>query len=430
MDYNAAMNVIAGRRHRGAPRKLSRMQALCALLGDPQKGLRFVHVAGTNGKGSACALLASVLRESGLRTGLYTSPYVLEFRERFQIDGAMISREEVARLAPAVDAAARKVEAQGETVTEFEFITAMAFLWFAERHCDAVVLEVGVGGRVDATNVIDVPEAAVLMSVSPDHTAVLGDSPAQIAREKVGIVKPGGRLVLYPEQPDGVAQTVALACREQGAQLFWPERSALRETAASLLGTEFLWKGLVLRTPFLGEHQVKNAATVLKTLEVLRGRGWNIPDDAVRRGFARAFLPARMEIVSRQPLVLLDGGHNPGCAHALADALARFVPDGRHTAILGMMEDKDWREYLRVLAPLFETVVCTAPDAPRALEPELLAQAARSLGCEAVTAAGGARHAVALAKERMGSEERALVVCGSFYLAAELRPLLRESWGR
>lgn len=219
MTYEEALQKINGRLLFGVKPGLERIQALCDALGNPEKCTRFVHVAGTNGKGTTCTLIASVLHAAGYRTGLYTSPYVLDFRERFRIDGEMIPKAELVEAVERVLPAAEKLEAAGETVTEFEFITALALDWFARRGCDFVVLEVGLGGRMDATNVIDTPEAAAIASISLDHTAVLGDTLEQIAFEKAGIIKPGGAVALYADNPECVVREISTICAERGAKL-------------------------------------------------------------------------------------------------------------------------------------------------------------------------------------------------------------------
>ena len=234
MTYEEALQKINSRLRFGIKPGLERIEALCKKLGDPQKKPRFVHVAGTNGKGTTCTLIASVLTAAGYRTGLYTSPYVLDFRERFRIDGEMIPEaeliEEVKRVSPVAD----ELEAAGDTVTEFEFITALAFDWFAQRDCDFVVLEVGLGGRFDATNIIDTPEAAAIASISLDHTAILGDTYAKIAFEKAGIIKKGGDVVLYPVQDPSVFETIESACNERGAHLHIPDEKNMQVNGTAL----------------------------------------------------------------------------------------------------------------------------------------------------------------------------------------------------
>ena len=424
MTYEQALQAINDRLVFGVKPGLERIQALCEKLGNPQKRTRFIHVAGTNGKGTTCTLIASVLQAAGFRTGLYTSPYVLDFRERFRIDGEMIPKaeliEEVERIAPL----AAELEAQGETVTEFEFITALAFDWFARRACDFVVLEVGLGGRFDATNVIDTPEVAAIASISLDHTAVLGDTLEKIAYEKAGIVKSGGDVVLYPVQDDAVTRTVSTVCAERGAKLFIADESRMTVRGTSLTGTAVTWDGLPLTTPFTGAHQVHNAATALTVLDVLRQKGVRIPDEALQKGFSSAYIPARMERLSEKPLVLLDGGHNPGCAAALHEVLTTHLSGRKITAVMGIMADKDSGHYLALTAPHFTKIVTVAPHNPRALSAEKLAEEASAF-CADVTPASSMEEALRLSA--VGDDE-VLVICGSFYLASEIRALAIERY--
>lgn len=421
MTYEEAIELINNRLRFGIKPGLERIEALLERLGNPHKGMKFVHVAGTNGKGTACTLISSVLKESGYKTGLYTSPYVLEFRERFQINGQMIPRgqliQEVQLLAPIVE----EFEARNQPVTEFEFITAMAFHWFAKMDCDIVVLETGLGGRFDATNIIDAPEVAIIMSISLDHTAILGDTLKEIAFEKAGIIKKGGRLVLYPEQGEGVIEQITDICAEREAELCIPSTGDIKILKLDIDGTTFECGGVELHTPFLGEHQIKNAATALAAIGILKERGYNITGDGLVSGFGKASIPARMEIISREPLCLLDGGHNPGCALALKDALNSFVPQ-RKIAVIGMMEDKDSREALRILGPMFSKIVTIAPENPRALPAEELAEIAKE-SCRQVYAAHTCGEALAAALKDMKCGD-ALIVCGSFFLAGEIREQL------
>ena len=397
MTYAEALEKINSRLLFGMKPGLERMERLMERLGNPQKRMKFVHVCGTNGKGSACTLTASVLRESGYPTGLNISPYVMDFRERFQINGEMISKEELARELDEIWPVVERLDREECPVSEFELVTAIALHWFAKKGCDIAVMEVGMGGLMDATNIIPVPEAAAMMSISLDHTAWLGDTVEQIAREKAGIIKDGGRVVLYPEQRPGVREIVESACREHGAQLRVPDLSRLQVLREGIDGTDFQEGGLALHTPFLGAHQVKNAAVVLEIVEIL----------------------------SRRPLCLLDGGHNPGCAQALRDALERFVP-GQKTALMGMMADKDSAAALKILGPLFQKVVTVTPENPRSLSAEALAEQAGRF-CREALPAESCREALDLALEGLG-EEDALIVCGSFYLAGEIRPLLLEKF--
>ena len=424
MTYEQAMEKVNHRLRFGIKPGLERISALLEKLGNPQKQLKFVHVAGTNGKGTTCTLIAGALKAAGYRTGLYTSPYVLEFRERFQIDGKMIPEEELIQQVQVVSAAADEMEAKGETITEFEFITALALRWFAHRKCDIVVLEVGMGGRFDATNVIDVPEVAAVASISLDHTAVLGDTVGQIAFEKAGIIKPGGTVVCYPDQKPEALLVLEEAAKERGANFRLAQLSMVKEQECSIYGTLLLYRAEPLLVPFVGEHQVKNAVTALTALEVLQEKGWKISLRAIQEGFAQARIPARMEILGRDPLILLDGGHNPGCAAALRDVLTQHLSGKKLVAVMGMMADKDSRTALSILAPLFSAVRTLKPENPRSLSAEELAEEA-AVWCEDSQPCQEGAQALAEA-EKLAGEDGAVIVCGSFYLAAEVRPMLLE----
>ncbi len=426
MTYSEALDTINSLLRFGIKPGLERVQGLLQELGDPQNRLRFIHVAGTNGKGTTSTLIASTLKEAGYRTGLYTSPYVSDFRERFQINGEMISKESLVEQLEKVLPAVRKMEERGETVTEFELITALALSWFAECHCDYVVLEVGLGGRFDATNVIRTPEVAVITSISLDHTAILGDTLEKIAFEKCGIIKPGGTIVLYPEQSPEVFRTVEGIAEERGARFLTADLNRIREKQASLEGSILEYDGKELRLPFIGKHQEKNAATALAALEVLQEKGAKIPWSAVERGFAGAKLPARMEILSRKPLVLMDGGHNPGCAQALANVLKTYLSGHQLIGVMGMMSDKDSRTALASLAPLFSAMITLRPENPRSLSSEELKAVADEF-CGDVRAMDDQEAALQTAAELCG-EDGAIIICGSFYLAGELRPLVLKKF--
>ena len=289
---------------------LHRIRALCKALGDPQDRLRFVHLAGTNGKGSTATMIASALQAAGLRTGLYTSPYLVQFYERIRIDGSMISSDDLAHFSERVAVACESLTLpEGETIGEFEFTTAVAFLYFVEQGCDIVVLETGLGGRCDATNVIRSPEVCVITPISLDHMAVLGDTVAEIAGEKAGIIKPGADVVCANGQEEDALAVLRHVTASQGA--VWHESAdTLRVLRCDLNGSAFVCDGQGYTIAMPGRHQLQNASTALRTLDALRLRGWDIPIEAAVRGLARARIAGRLERVVDAPLVLLDGAHN------------------------------------------------------------------------------------------------------------------------
>lgn len=395
---------------------------LLSRLGNPQNGLKCVHVAGTNGKGTTCTLIASVLNAAGYRTGLYQSPHVCDFRERIQLCGEMIPRADLVTIAERVFEVADRMLTDGKKITEFEIITAIAMLWFSEQKCDIAVLEVGMGGRFDATNVIENPLVSVIASISLDHTEILGDTIEEIAREKCGIIKSGCPVVCNPNEPQEALEVIRQTARERGCSLTEASLSSLEVLCSDLSGTKLTYGEETLTLPFLGEHQVENAASVLTVLEILRREGWKILPDALRKGFSLARLPARLEVLSLAPPVLLDGAHNPGGTAALAEAVRRYLPGKRIVAVMGMMADKDAGHAVENLRGLFSRVITVAPPSPRAMSAEKFADLWNVNGTIAIPAKT-TETALQLAFSNLKSAD-ALVVCGSLYLAGEARGLI------
>ena len=395
---------------------LERIRALLRALGDPQKGMKFVHVAGTNGKGSTCAMLSAILEAAGYRVGLNTSPYLEDFRERIQINGQMIPAEALAELVEEIRPAA---EAMADHPTEFELITAIALLHFRRQRCDIAVLEVGLGGALDASNVIDTPEAAVLAAMGLDHTAVLGPTLTDVAAAKAGIIKPGGAVVSLGGCPEADA-VFRRACQERGAFLTEADFSRLGESRTTLAGTDFrLAPYGPLHLSLIGGYQLRNALLAVTAAEVLRDRGWAIDEAAVRAGLAAARWPGRMEVIRpADPVILLEGAHNPQGASAAAETLRELFPDRKLVLLLGMLTDKDVTGVLEVLAPLAEAVVTVTPPSPRALDAEALRSRLpyRLPGC----ACGSVEEGVRIAAMAAGPGG-AVCALGSLYLSSAVR---------
>ncbi|MGX8692567.1 MAG: bifunctional folylpolyglutamate synthase/dihydrofolate synthase [Clostridia bacterium] len=415
MTYQEAIEYINGVRWLGSKPGLSRITELLERLGRPQDRLKFVHIAGTNGKGSCAAMTASVLRAAGFRTGLFTSPYLWRFNERMQLNGRPIGDEVLAAVTEKIKPHA---EAMEDHPTEFEMMTAAALLWYAEEKCDIVVLEVGLGGRFDATNVVEAPEVSVIMNIGLDHTEILGDTLAQIAFEKAGIVKPGCPCVLY-QQTEEVTEVVRRVCAERGAPLRVADFEAIRPEFDSLEGQVFSYGGEPYAIPLLGAHQMKNAAVVIETVGALRERGWKIEQDALEHGLYAVNWPARFELLREEPPFVVDGGHNVQCAETVADNLRRYFPDRRRILLIGVLRDKDYRGMLDVLAPAADAFVCVTPDSPRALPAEELAEELRRYG-KPVTACASIREGVSEAQDQAG-DDAAVCAVGSLYMAGEVR---------
>lgn len=425
MTYEEAVQALDATPSFGEKPGLERMTALMERLGNPQEGMKYIHVAGTNGKGSTCALLANILTKAGYRTGLYISPHLTDFSERMQVDGVPVPHEEVPALAEQVFAAAGECQAQGIRLTEFELITAMAFLWFQKRQCGVVVLEVGLGGRCDATNVISQAELSVITSLSLDHTAVLGSTVEQIAFEKSGILKKGGVCVCYPDEPHAALNVIRITAQVQQCRLVVAAMKDATYVDSSLDGTRLLTEtSLPLTLPLLGEHQVKNAVTVLACVKELKKMGWNIPDNALQQGFAAVSFPGRMEVLRQQPPVILDGAHNPEGTAALAKAMKKYVTKKRVIGVCGMMADKNAAEAVRRLDGTMEKVFTAAPCSPRAMSAQELAALWEKRRIPAQPMAS-LREALQAALKEEGAQHGVLV-CGSLYLAGEARPLLKE----
>ena len=422
MTLEEALHYIHAVCWKGSIPGLERISALLDKMGHPERTLKFVHVTGTNGKGSTCAMVASVLRQAGCRTGLYTSPYIVRFNERMQINGEMIPDDELCAITEEIKPLADSIF---EQPTEFEMVTAIAFAWFARRKCDVVVCEVGMGGEFDATNVIGSPEAAVLCNIGLDHTEVLGDTLEKIAATKSGIIKSGCDAVLYRSTP-AVEAVVAQRCREVGARLHLVNFDSLRPRAHSLEGQVFDFDGMEgLRLPLLGEHQLHNAAVALTTLHVLQDRGWQISEDAIRQGLAQVTWPGRFQIIRRDPLFLIDGGHNPQCIQALARNITDYLPGRPLTVLTGVLSDKDFHCMYRSVADAAAEFITVTPDNPRALTAQELARYLLSFGKPVIpcdTVADGVR----LALEHAGKD--GTVLCyGSLYLLGDVIKAVDET---
>ena len=479
MTYEEALQYIHSVSWKGSRPGLSRITELMRLLGNPEKRLRYLHVVGTNGKGSTCAMLASILTEAGYQTGLYTSPYLVDFRERMQINGQMIPQQELADITERVRLF---IDQMADSPTEFERITAIALCWFAERGCDIVVLEAGMGGEFDATNVIPAPELAIFTNIGLDHTEYLGDTVEKIAATKAGILKPGCMAVLYPNV-SSVNNVIAAACEKQKVPLSIADFSMIRSKTADLTGQLFDYPPYSdLFLPLLGEHQLKNAAVALTAIEALRSRRgdsriarpvianqsadwcgnpfspsenrgvfpssgasrhlppegkafrsirestlrdaaesklWHISEDAVRDGLASVTWPGRFEVLRRDPLLILDGAHNDQCVDALCRALETYLKDTPLSVVTGVLADKDYPRMYRRLDPFAAEYFSLTPDNPRALSADVLAAHLSRYG-KPVTVCKSILDALSQAK----AEGRPILCCGSLYLIGEIKAAL------
>ncbi len=399
---------------------LERIQALLDAMGNPERKCKFVHVTGTNGKGSTCAMVASILRKAGYKTGLYTSPYLIRFNERIQINGEQISDADICELTEYVKPFAESIF---ERPTEFEMVTAIGFEYFARHKCDIVVCEVGMGGEFDATNVIPAPEAAVICNIGLDHTEVLGDTLEKIAGAKAGIIKPGCDAVLYRERPS-VEAVFEERCKALNAPLHKADFDSLHLLSHSLEGQVFDWERFhALRLPLLGEHQLHNAAVALTTARVLQKRGWKITDAQIREGIESVRWPGRFELMRKDPMFIIDGGHNPQCIEALVKNIRDYLPGRELTVLTGVLGDKDFHCMYRDVAQYAKEFITITPANPRALTAEKLADYLRQFG-KPVTACDVVADGVRLAIEHAGKD--GVVLCyGSLYMIGDIDAALQ-----
>ena len=400
---------------------LGRTQELLEKMGNPEKKLKFVHIAGTNGKGSTAAMTASILSKAGYRTGLYTSPYIYRFHERIQVDGVEISDEDLTEITEYVKPLA---DSMAQSPTEFELVCCIAFEYFYRKKCDIVVLEVGMGGAWDATNVIEVPEVAVITNIGLDHTEYLGDTVEKIAETKSGIFKPHGHGVVYRSTPS-VEAVYERVCAERDVSLRKADFDGLVLKAHTLEGQVFdcgSRKNLVL--PLLGDHQLHNASVVLSIADTLIGEGWNISEQNIYDGIRDVRWPGRFDIVCRKPLFIIDGGHNPQCIEALVKNIRDYLAGKKVIALTGVLADKDYADMYKPVMPLVDRFVCITPPNPRKLEAEQLARYLRQAGAQA-QASESILDGVKKAMELAG--EDGVVLCfGSLYSIGGIRDALKD----
>lgn len=428
MGVQETLDYLYGLERFGMKLGLDNVKALLSRLDNPQDRLRFIHVAGTNGKGSVCAFLDSILRRAGYRVGLYTSPHLVRFNERIRVGGSEIPDEDVVRLTefirPHAQALARESKASHPTF--FEFTTAMAFRYFQEEDVDVVVLEVGLGGRLDATNVV-LPEVAVITRLGLEHTEHLGRSIERIAREKAGIVKEG--VPIWTLEQPGV-DVIEKRCGEVGAPLRLVGRDLTvsrqpdgTEGQRILFTNDHSW---AYDIKLLGTYQAENAALALGAVHELRSRGWKITETAVGRGFSEARWPARLQLYGRYPFIVLDSTHTVAGAERLKESTEELFPDRRVILVVGILKDKDLGGIADRLAPICRAVIATQPKTERAYSAESVATAFREV--ENVSVAGSVEDAVERAIA-MATPENVVLITGSLYTAGEASVYL-EAWRR
>ena len=427
MTYETALTKIHSLLTFGSRPGLDRVRELLRRLGNPQNKLRFIHVAGTNGKGSVCAALSSVLTQAGYKTGLFISPYITDFRERIQINNRMIDKEILVRAVEETFPEVEQLAKEGIVITEFEYVNALEFYIHAQECCDVVVLEVGMGGLLDSTNVILPPLAAVITSVGFDHTEILGATLEEIAAQKCGIIK-NGSAVFTSRQAPVVMKVIEETAAGMNTPLSKSEEIPVTVERVSLEGSLFTAGEFEIFLPLAGEHQIENAVTALAVLFWLRNKKLlSISDEAIIDGLAETKNPARLELLSRDPVVLLDGAHNPDGMKALTSAVKGFLPEIPVTCVAGMLADKDVSGSAALIGGAVKRVFTVPVSNPRTLGAGELAEIFRALPVEAQPFESP-QSAFDAAVKAAESENGAVLVCGSLYLAGEIRPYILETF--
>ena len=397
---------------------LDRLRILLERLDNPEKSLRFIHVAGTNGKGTVCSFLSSVLTAAGYKTGLYTSPYIVDFRERIRVNGEMISENDLDDITETVKEEIEKLRNEDVIITEFEAVTAAAFLYYKTTGCDFVVLETGLGGRFDATNVIERPLVSIITSISLDHVNILGNSVAEIAYEKCGIIKSCCPVVTCSTQNPDALKVISEQSKVHNSDLHIAKINDCKLIDESVRGSNILYGARQVNVPFPGGHQRENCIVALTAIDVLKKEGIAISENAVRKGIENTKNPARCEIVSDTPFVIFDGCHNEGSAKALDSVIEKHLKNKKITAVMGMMEDKDVSKVLSLLCKHFDNVITVTPSNPRAMNAEKLAELANKY-CDNVQSFKNELDGLKSAVNSLKPDD-VLIVCGSLYLCSDL----------
>lgn len=428
MTYEQALDYIYSRRKFQKSSGHERMNRLMELLGNVQEELKFIHVAGTNGKGSISTALSCSLKKAGYTVGLFVSPFVIEFGERIQVNNTFISKDEIAFLTAAIK---EKIDIMEEKEnlfpTVFEVTTALALCYFAKEKCDIVVLEAGIGGEHDSTNIIKNTVLSVFAHISLDHTEMLGDTVEKIAREKSGIIKKGCAAVSFPfgdalgflGQKSEVIEILKEKSKSLGCEFYSPDLKEIKVISDSISGVEFIYNDFNIKSVLCGTHQIGNMSTVVCALKVLQKKGWKISNSDIENGIKEATLPARMEVVSENPLVILDGGHNEDCIIALKKAVETYLSGKKTLFLMAFMKDKDYTSSLSHIAPLCNKIIFTNIDKIRGESTEILTSVARKY-CKDVSSCEDALSAFRKALDII-DENSVLFVAGSFYLSSEIR---------
>ena len=410
MNYNEALDFIHSRNKFGIKLGLDATSNLLDKIGNPHKKLKFIHIAGTNGKGSTTSYIADILMSKGYKVGKFISPYVYSFTERIQINNCEISETDLAECTTVVRDA---IEKHGLTPTEFEVVTAIGLLYFDKMNCDYVSLEVGMGGRFDATNVIPAPLVSVITSISIDHTEYLGETISEIAFEKCGIIKTGSRVVAYADNPKDAVDVIKKTTAEKNVPLTIPDKNDIKILNQDINGTDFKYKGEKYHINMLGKHQVYNAVNAIETVKLL-----GVEDEFIKKGLVHTKFRGRLEIISQNPVIIQDGAHNYSGVVALYDALKTYFIDKKIIMVMAMLKDKEYEKCIRTIAPVVDTFIATEANNPRKATADEIAETAKKY-ISNVYAEADINKAVEYAKT-ISDHNTVICICGSLYLLGDV----------
>jgi dihydrofolate synthase/folylpolyglutamate synthase len=424
MDYNEALSTIHGLLHFGAKPGLDRILKLLHKIGDPQNKCKFIHIAGTNGKGSVSEMTSHILTAAGYKTGLFISPFITDFRERIQINNQMIPNESLCKIVEYIYPFVEEMANNGDIITEFEFVNAIAFYYFYKENCDIVVLETGMGGLLDCTNTILPPLCSVITPIDLDHTGVLGETLEEITFQKCGIIKENSFTVIGKQEHTCVEQQIIKDCTQKHNFYYLADDCKINVINSDLKGTTIKYKHKKINLPLIGLHQIDNIKTALTVIEVLnKDHFYDISIDDIEYGISKTVHPARFELIQENPVVILDGAHNPNGMEAFSKSVDKYINTKEKILIMGMLKDKDIEHSLNFIKGKFSTVITVTVNNPRTLKAQELAEFAKGK-FDNIIVGKSPEDAVNISFNLAKNKDCAIVICGSLYLAGEIRPLL------
>lgn len=420
MNYNEALKYIHSLEKLGCQLGLDRIKLLLEQIDNPQDKLKIIHIGGTNGKGSTTTMCANILKNAGYKCASYISPFVLDFRERFQINGKMISREDFTKYTAIIKEKIDVLNNNGVKITEFEAITAIAFLYFYEQNCDIVCLEVGLGGNYDATNVIKNSLVSIITSISLDHVDILGDTIQEIAIEKAGIIKSNGVCICYCNQNVEALAVLMEKCSKMNAKLIKANVSGIDIIKNDITGNTFMYEDKLYKTSLVGIHQIYNAVSVIECMKIINQKGFQVSDECVKQGIQNTVFTARFEVISKSPTIIVDGAHNLESMTALANCI-KSVKANKKYAIIGMLKDKDYEQSLKQILNSVDEIICVCVKNDRGVDPKILAHTV----CDTnkTSYSYSCKDSIEKILDKLDKDDL-LLVCGSLYMVGDAREII------